>query len=48
VLNLYITVVRCWSPRRPRFYKEAPRMADVVRRVDQDPRVAAFRTERLH
>jgi hypothetical protein len=33
--------------RRPRFYQEAPKMADVVRRLDQDPRLAAFWAERL-
>ena len=47
VLDLYVTVVSCWGPRRPRFYQEAPKMADVVRRVDRDPRLAAFWAERL-
>jgi GST-like protein len=42
VLDLYVTVVSGWGPRRPRFYQEAPRMADVVRRVDRDPRLQAF------
>jgi GST-like protein len=40
VLDLYVSVVSCWGPRRARFYQEAPKMAEVVRRVDQDPRLA--------
>jgi GST-like protein len=48
VLDLYVTVVSHWGPRRPRFYQEAPKMAEVVRRVDQDPRLRAFWAERLH
>ena len=47
VLDLYVTVVSCWGPRRPRFYQEAPKLTEVVRRVDQDPRLAAFWAERL-
>lgn len=42
MLDLYVTVVSRWTPRRARFYREAPRMAEVVRRVDADPRLAAF------
>jgi len=42
VLDLYVTVVSRWGPRRVRFYEAAPRMAEVVRRVDADPRLAAF------
>jgi len=41
VLDLYVTVVSRWQPRRLRFYREAPRMADVVRRVDAEPRLRA-------
>ena len=48
VLDLYVSVVSCWGPRRPRFYQEAPKMAEVVRRVDQDPRLAGHWAERLH
>jgi len=48
VLDLYVTVVSHWGPRRPRFYLEAPKMAEVVRRVDQHPRLASFWAERLH
>lgn len=41
VLDLYVTVVSRWQPRRLRFYREAPRMAEVVRRVDAEPRLQA-------
>jgi GST-like protein len=47
VLDLYITVVSCWGPRRARFYQEAPKLAEVVRRVDQDARLLEFWAERL-
>ncbi|MBO9649839.1 MAG: glutathione S-transferase family protein [Variovorax sp.] len=42
VLDIYVTVVSRWTPGRTRFYREAPRMAEVVRRVDADPRLADF------
>ena len=42
VLDLYVAVVSRWGPRRKRFYEAAPRMSQVVRRVDADPRLAAF------
>jgi len=42
MLDLYVTVVSRWTPRRRRFYRVAPRMAQVVRRVDADPRLAEF------
>jgi GST-like protein len=47
VLDLYVTVVSRWGPGRVRFYQEAPRMAEVVRRVDQDPWLATFWAERF-
>lgn len=47
VLDLYVTMVSHWGPRRPRFYEEAPKMAEVVRRVDQDPRLAEIWATRL-
>ncbi len=47
VLDLYVTVTSRWAPRRKRFYAEAPKMADVVRRVDADPRLEAFWAERF-
>lgn len=42
VLDLYVAVVSRWGSRRVRFYERAPKMADVVRRVDADPRLADF------
>jgi len=42
VLDLYVTVVSRWGPRRRRFYEVAPRMTPVVKRVDVDPRLAEF------
>ncbi|HEY5411501.1 MAG TPA: glutathione S-transferase family protein [Caulobacteraceae bacterium] len=47
VLDLYVTVVSRWGPRRSRFYREAPKMAEVVRRVDADPRLTAFWADRF-
>jgi GST-like protein len=47
VLDLYVTVASRWGPRRSRFYREAPRMGEVVRRVDAEPRLAAFWAERF-
>ncbi|HJV44019.1 glutathione S-transferase family protein [Caulobacter sp.] len=47
VLDLYVTVVSRWGPRRVRFYEAAPRMSEVVRRVDADPRLAAFWAQRF-
>ena len=42
MLDLYVAVVSRWTPGRTRFYREAPRMAEVVRRVDAEPRLAEF------
>lgn len=42
VLDLYVAVVSRWGPGRNRFYREAPGMTPVVRRVDADPRLKAF------
>lgn len=47
VLDLYVAVVSRWTPGRQRFYREAPRLAEVVRRVDAEPRLAAFWAERF-
>ena len=47
VLDLYVTVVSRFGPWRERFYEVAPRMAPVVRRVDEDPRLTAFWGERF-
>ena len=46
VLDLYVTVVSRFRPRRQRFYEAAPRMGEVVRRVDADPRLASLWPER--
>jgi GST-like protein len=42
VLDLYVTVVSRFGPWRTRFYQTAPRMAEIVRRVDADPRLQDF------
>ena len=47
VLDLYVTVMSRWAPRRRRFYEAAPKMAKVVRRVDADPRLAKLWAERF-
>ena len=47
VLDLYLTVVSRWGPRRQAFYAAAPGLAPVVRAVDADPRLAAFWAERF-
>jgi GST-like protein len=47
VLDLYVTVLSRWGPRRRRFYEVAPNMAKVVRRLDADPRLATLWAERF-
>ncbi len=47
VLDLYVTVVSRFGPWRERFYEVAPRMTPVVRRVDEDLRLADFWRERF-
>jgi GST-like protein len=42
VLDLYVTVVSRFRPRRQRFYAVAPRMGEVVRRIDADPRLTTL------
>ena len=46
VLDLYVTAVSRWRPRRARFAEVAPRMVGVVRRVDALPELADFWTTR--
>ena len=46
VLDLYVTVVSRFRPRRQRFYAAAPRMGEVVRRLDADPRLATVWADR--
>jgi GST-like protein len=47
VLDLYVTVLSRWGPRRRRFYEAAPKMGAVVRRVDAEPALADFWAERF-
>jgi GST-like protein len=47
VLDLYVAVVSRWGPRRKRFYEVAPRMAQIVRRVDAEPRLTDFWAKRF-
>jgi GST-like protein len=47
VLDIYVTVMSRWTPRRRRFYGIAPKMSEVVRRVDAEPRLAKFWAERF-
>jgi GST-like protein len=42
VLDLYMAAVSRWGPRRTAFYSAAPRLGDVVRHVDAEPRLADF------
>jgi len=46
VLDLYVTVVSRFGPWRTRFYRSAPKMAEIVRRVDADPRLMDFWAKR--
>jgi GST-like protein len=46
VLDLYVTVVSRFGPWRTRFYRSAPKMAEIVRRVDSDPRLQDFWAKR--
>jgi len=47
VLDIYVTVVSRWTPRRRAFYAAAPKMSAVARRVDADPRLAGLWAERF-
>ncbi|MDR7270390.1 GST-like protein [Pelomonas saccharophila] len=47
VLDLYVAVISRFGPWRKRFYAVAPRMAEVIRRVDEEPRLAALWRERF-
>lgn len=47
VLDLYVATVSRFRPRRRRFYEVAPRMGEVVKRVDDDPRLAAMWLDRM-
>ena len=47
VLDLYVAVVSRWRPGRDRFADAAPKLARVVQRVDADPRLNTFWTQRF-
>ena len=47
VLDLYVAVASRWTPRRARFYEVAPKMAAVVKRVDELPELRGFWAERF-
>jgi GST-like protein len=47
VLDLYVAVISRFAPGRTRFYKSAPRMAEIVRRVDADLRLKTFWSKRF-
>lgn len=47
VLDLYVAAVTRFRPRRKRFYEVAPKMGDVVRRVDIDPRLHGLWKDRM-
>jgi GST-like protein len=47
VLDLYVAVVSRFAPGRARFYRSAPKMGEIVRRVDADPRLAEFWMKRF-
>ncbi|MGA0605594.1 glutathione S-transferase family protein [Phenylobacterium sp. VNQ135] len=47
VLDLYLTVVSRWGPRRKAFYEAAPGLTPVVKAVDALPGLAAFWPERM-
>ncbi|MES2895019.1 MAG: glutathione S-transferase family protein [Pseudomonadota bacterium] len=47
VLDLYVAVISRFRPRRERFYREAPKMGEVVRRVDEDRRLKALWADRM-
>ncbi len=47
VLDLYVAVVSRFAPGRARFYRSAPKMTEIVRRVDADPRLKEFWAKRF-
>jgi GST-like protein len=47
VLDLYVATISRFGPWRERFYQAAPRMADVIRRVDAEPRLVKLWRERF-
>jgi GST-like protein len=47
VLDVYVTVVSRWTPRRALHERIAPRVGEIVRRVEADPRLANLWAERF-
>lgn len=47
VLDVYVAVISRFGPWRERFHAAAPRMAEVIRRVDEEPRLAPLWRERF-
>ena len=47
VLDIYVMVVSRWTPRKALHERIAPRIGEVVRRVERDPRLAKLWTERF-
>ena len=47
VLDLYVATVSRFAPGRTRFYRSAPKMAEIVRRVDAEPRLRGFWAKRF-
>jgi GST-like protein len=47
VLDIYLTVLSRWGPRRRGFYAAAPNLAPVVRALDAEPRLGALWAERM-
>lgn len=46
-LDVYVTIVSRWTPRDALHQTIAPRIAEVVRRVEADPRLAGLLAERF-
>ena len=47
VLDIYVMVVSRWTPRRALHERIAPKIGEVVRRVETDPRLATLWAERF-
>jgi GST-like protein len=47
VLDLCLAVESRWGPRRKAFYEVAPKLGEVARAVDSDPRLADFWAKRM-
>ena len=47
VLDLYVTTASRWSPGRRRFYQVAPKLGEIVRKVDAEPRLTGVWRERF-